>query len=83
MKIHYNSPVTLTFSLMAVAVMILSVITAGASTAFLFTAWPSSFLNPLSYVRMFTHVLGHASWEHLFGNLTPVSYTHLTLPTKA
>jgi rhomboid protease GluP len=70
MKIHYNSPVILTFSLMAFAVMILSVITAGISTSLLFTAWPSGLMNPLSYLRMFTHVLGHASWEHLFGNLT-------------
>jgi len=70
MKIHYNSPVILTFSLMAFAVMILSVITAGTSTSLLFTAWPSGLMNPLSYLRMFTHVLGHASWEHLFGNLT-------------
>jgi membrane associated rhomboid family serine protease len=70
MNIHYNSPVILSFSLMAFAVMILSVITAGMSTSLLFTAWPSGFLNPLSYLRIFTHVLGHASWEHLFGNLT-------------
>jgi len=70
MKIHYNSPVILTFSLIAFAVMILSSLTAGTSTTTLFTAWPSGLLNPLSYVRMFTHVLGHVSWEHLFGNLT-------------
>lgn len=70
MKLHYNSPVILTFSLLACAVMIISVFTAGYSTQFLFTAWPSGLLNPLSYLRMFTHVLGHSSWEHLFGNLT-------------
>lgn len=70
MKLHYNSPVILTFSILAFLVMIASTITAGISTQWLFTAWPSSFLNPLSYVRMFTHVLGHISWDHLFGNLT-------------
>ncbi|MGA1414209.1 MAG: rhomboid family intramembrane serine protease, partial [Candidatus Kapaibacteriota bacterium] len=70
MKIHYNSPVILTFSLIAFAVMILSTMTGGMSTTALFTAWPSGIFNPLSYLRMFTHVLGHVSWEHLFGNLT-------------
>ncbi|NBP64372.1 MAG: rhomboid family intramembrane serine protease [Bacteroidetes bacterium] len=70
MKIHYNAPVILTFSLIAFAVMMLSTFTGGMTTTLLFTAWPSDLFNPLSYVRMFTHVLGHISWEHLFGNLT-------------
>lgn len=70
MKIHYNSPVILTFSLITFGVMILSTMTGGMSTTALFTAWPSGIFNPLSYLRMFTHVLGHVSWEHLFGNLT-------------
>jgi membrane associated rhomboid family serine protease len=29
-----------------------------------------SWLNPLDYFRLFSHVLGHASWEHLFGNFS-------------
>lgn len=70
MKIHYNAPVILTFSLIAFAVMMLSTFTGGMTTTLLFTAWPSDLFNPLSYLRMFTHVLGHISWEHLFGNLT-------------
>jgi len=70
MKIDYNSPVILTFSLIAFAVMMISSLTAGASTTIFFTAWPSGFMNPMSYLRMFTHVLGHSSWEHLFGNVT-------------
>jgi membrane associated rhomboid family serine protease len=28
-----------------------------------------SFFNPLSYWRLFSHVLGHGSWTHLHGNL--------------
>lgn len=65
MKLDYNAPVILTFSLISTFVMILSSITGGLSTEWLFTAWPSGLLNPLSYIRMFTHVLGHANWEHL------------------
>ena len=26
--------------------------------------------NPLDYVRLFTHVLGHGDWNHLLGNLS-------------
>ena len=28
----------------------------------------SSLTNPLTYVRFFTHVLGHSGWEHYIGN---------------
>ena len=29
----------------------------------------SSFADPLTYVRLFGHVLGHASYEHYMGNM--------------
>ena len=29
----------------------------------------SSLASPLTYVRMFTHVLGHAGWSHYIGNM--------------
>lgn len=28
----------------------------------------SSLLNPFTYSRLFTHVLGHIGWEHFIGN---------------
>ncbi|MCF0112204.1 MAG: rhomboid family intramembrane serine protease, partial [Erysipelotrichaceae bacterium] len=34
-----------------------------------FTVYRSSLLDPLTYVRLFTYVLGHSGWEHLFGNM--------------
>ncbi|KER09509.1 MAG: hypothetical protein HY22_11315 [[Candidatus Thermochlorobacteriaceae] bacterium GBChlB] len=72
MKLQYNSPVILTFALIAAAVMLLSNLTAGASTRFLFTVYPGigQFFNPLTYIRIFTHVIGHADWSHLIGNFT-------------
>ena len=45
-------------------------ITAKQTTVNFFSVYRSSFANPLTYLRMFTHVLGHANWEHLFGNVT-------------
>ncbi len=35
-----------------------------------FTLGSVSLSNPVSVLTLFTHVLGHVSWEHLIGNLT-------------
>lgn len=35
-----------------------------------FTLGHVSVSNPVTVLTLFTHVLGHASWEHLIGNLT-------------
>ena len=71
-RIRYNAPVILTFSLLAAAVTILAVVlgTRGGGVMRLFVVpghmdWD----NPIAYVRLFTHVLGHANWQHLLANL--------------
>ncbi len=69
-KIQYNSPVVLTFSLAAVAVHLLNIVIPKFTFTF-FTLNPFMvFSNPLDYFRLISYVLGHADWEHLFGNLT-------------
>ena len=35
-----------------------------------FSVYRSSLQNPFTYLRMLTHVLGHADWNPLFGNIT-------------
>ncbi len=69
MKLKFNSPVILSFSLACVAVFLLSKLTAGQSMVY-FTLGSVSLTNPVSVLTLFTHVLGHVSWEHLIGNLT-------------
>ena len=32
-------------------------------------SYHSSLLNPLTYLRFFTHVLGHSGWDHFIGNM--------------
>ncbi len=66
---QYNSPVTLTFTLISLAVLILGYITKGVSTNLLFCTYKASLSNPLTYIRIFTHVLGHANWSHFSGNM--------------
>lgn len=71
MRIRYNAPVTLTFTLAAVAVLIIDSIAAGTLTTGLFSV-PGrggfSFGNVLGWPRLFLHPLGHAGWDHLIGN---------------
>ncbi len=68
LKISYNAPVALTFILICFATMIIGYLTGGRSTQLLFMTYHSSLLNPLTYLRLFTHVLGHAGWSHFIGN---------------
>ena len=67
-KIHYNAPVTLTFALLAFGVLILGILTGDRSTFLLFSVHRGSPADPLFYVRLFGHVLGHAGWDHYFSN---------------
>lgn len=68
-SITYNSPVVLTFVILSFAVMVANYLTAGLSNKLLFMTYHSSLASPLTYVRMFTHVLGHAGWSHYIGNM--------------
>ena len=67
--IQYNSPVILTFSAVSLAALILGIITGGFTNRLLFSVYRSSLLNPLTYIRLFTHVLGHADISHYIGNM--------------
>lgn len=68
LRVTYNAPVTLTFSLLCIAALGLDLITGGASTRAAFSVYRCP-LSPLAFVRFFGHVLGHAGFGHLAGNL--------------
>lgn len=67
-KIVINAPVTLLFVLACFAVTLAGVLTNGKSTRMFFMTYRSSLKEPLTYVRMFSHVLGHTGWKHFMGN---------------
>lgn len=71
-KITNNAPVILYFSLASLAVLFLHVLTGGKITELLFMSYHSSLASPLTYVRFFTHVLGHANWQHFIGNISMI-----------
>lgn len=68
-QVSFNSPVILGFTIMCFIVLILDLATAKATTNALFSVYRSSLLSPLTYVRFFGHVLGHAGWEHFISNI--------------
>lgn len=77
LRITYNSPAALTFSLLCLIATSLGILTHGRATQLFFMTYRSSLLNPMTYLRLFTHVLGHANWAHFMGN---VSYILLLGP---
>ena len=66
--LQYNAPVILTFFFISFFVLIISKITKGNSDKLLFSTYRSSLINPLTYVRLFTHIFGHANWSHFMNN---------------
>ena len=70
LKVTYNSPVVLSFSILCLLALLLGFLTGDASTAAVFSTYRYSLLSPLTYLRFFTHVLGHSGWEHFIGNIT-------------
>ena len=67
MKIRYNSPVVLTYAILALVCLTLPV----SSFLGMSLASPSRpvFFDPVFYARLFTYVLAHAGWTHFKGNL--------------
>lgn len=68
--IEYNAPVTLTFALLSLGVLLLGQLTNGASTMRLFCVYRSPLADLLTYPRFFLHVLGHSGFAHYSGNIT-------------
>lgn len=68
-KISINSPVILGFAAVSGLVMLANYLTNGSSNELLFMTYHSSLRSPLTYIRFFTHVLGHAGWDHFIGNM--------------
>lgn len=69
LRIQYNSPVVLTFSLLSLGALLLGMVTGERSTQLLFCVYRSALTDPLTYVRMFGHVLGHVNYSHFISNI--------------
>jgi len=73
MHVRYNAPVTLTFTLLAAIVLVLSqTIAPGIILSLFSTPVPFRTNVFVDYVRLFTHVLGHANIQHFISNFTMI-----------
>ena len=66
LRVTYNAPVVLTFALVA---SVIHLITQGGNDWFV--AAPE-FHGAKSYLGLFSHILGHANWDHLLSNFTMI-----------
>jgi len=64
---QYNSIVILSYFFISLIVLWLNNFTKGKSNK-LFSSSRGSIFNPLTYIKLFTHILGHANWNHLKNN---------------
>ena len=69
-KIQYDAPVALTFALLCFAALIANYFTNGWVNKNICSVYRSSLADPLTYVRLFGHVLGHTDFNHFFGNMS-------------
>lgn len=65
---QYNSILILTYFLISLGALILKYITFGKSNELLFSSYRSSLLNPLTYIRFFSHAIGHQDFKHFTNN---------------
>ena len=70
MKIHYNSPVILTYALISVFVMVTSSILGIGFKSFFILNGNFQMGNPVDYFRLVSYITGHADWSHLLGNFS-------------
>lgn len=78
-RFTYNAPVTLTFVLICTLIFLIDHFLLHGKFVPTFLASPAcpkaaeNAFNPANiahYIRLFVHVLGHISWEHLLGNMS-------------
>lgn len=67
-KLQYNSVLILSYFFISLVALIINKITQGKTNQLLFSSYRSSPLNPLTYIRFFTHALGHTGWHHFSSN---------------
>jgi rhomboid protease GluP len=68
-RVRYNAPVVLSYTLLAIGVLMAGMLTGGRVTGQWFTVYPPmEFASPASWFRLVSHAAGHANWSHLAGN---------------
>ena len=69
LRLSFNAPVTLGFVALCAAAFLIDLLTGGAANRAVFSVYGAPLRDPLTWVRCVGHVLGHAGWDHLLGNM--------------
>lgn len=70
---QYNSVVILTYFFLCFIIMLLDRLFKGKVVHKFFSiAKKDSWLNPITYFKLFSHSLGHADWNHLYNNFVKI-----------
>lgn len=67
-QFDYNSVVIITYLLVCLIAWFVNIITRGKTNELFFENYRSSPFNPLTYIRLFTHCIGHKDLDHLIRN---------------
>ena len=70
LRVTFNAPVVLGIVAISFAATLLNYMTSGASGKLIFMTYHSALLSPMTWLRAFTHIFGHADWAHLVGNMS-------------
>ena len=72
MKIKYNAPLTITFALIAALLVLIDQV-GGAHLIPTYFMVPGrgmfNISDPVDWMTLFTHTLGHSGWNHLLSNI--------------
>lgn len=67
-KIHYNSPVILTYTIISFIALLLGHISDHHITRLLFSIYRSPMADPFFFIRLLGHAIGHVDWKHYTSN---------------
>lgn len=70
LKISYNTPVILNYTLFSLVVLMIGSFFPSFQEIFVLNATTFSFLNPMDWITLITHSIGHANFGHFMGNFT-------------
>ena len=68
LKIVINAPVVIAFTAICFGATLAHTLSGGYITRLLFQTRHTALTDPLTWLRLFTHVFGHTGWSHFMGN---------------
>lgn len=68
-RVTFNAPVVLCLVALCFIATLVNLIVLNITGNLFFVTYHSSLLSPLTWIMLISHIFGHASWNHLIGNM--------------